>query len=238
MKKILVLICFICLFPVDSNAFTFDVWESGVFIKKARRIAHRNNIEFVNDASGQDDDRVRFEDPRLRFDPDHNRLDSSGESYEANQGRLEFDHDQKCKKLEYLTRLFDQEALVTLKFTKMSNLLFEIDINWTNVSRKDSIFLRKKLIGILTKKYGSFEHERVVFQQPVKLPFGHKRKRKRCEGWVHDFVNNLQDDTLYLHHSKCVNELSLQYTNRSLKKLNRKESRKRKRDKNHDGHKL
>jgi hypothetical protein len=140
------LIWIICLglfavFAVQSNAFEFDVWNSGISLTEAMKIAEFNDVPLTTAGAMKPCQRGK----------EHYRPERMKDA-------------QKSRNFCYKDTVVGKPALVTLHFTPMSKKLCNVVIYWANADKAQ----QKEVLFVLSEKYGDpLKYSPVKDQFPV-----------------------------------------------------------------------
>lgn len=144
MKKNLFLICFIIslLFSIDSWAFKFDQWTSGMSLKEVVKIAQKEDITLYKNAAAVTQEGI---DPIARL---------------LLNRKIDFTDLEDVNQVSYGIHLLNKWASVTLTFTPKTKQLSSVNVLWTEFSlsglkerRFDPAFV-EIVKPTLIKKYG------------------------------------------------------------------------------------
>lgn len=143
------------VFPAIVLAVTFDCWETGMSINEVIRVAQEHDIPIAREGVVH---------ARKRFDP--KSID---------------DKFYKASAVYYRTNLSDRAATVYLRFTDDPKFVREIEVRLHNIT--DSDLFTKEMLGILSKKYGSFLESKELFHKSyVWRPAANSQVLLRVEG--------------------------------------------------------
>ena len=115
------------VFLVQSNAFEFDVWKSGISLTEAMKIAEFNDVPLTT---------AELMKPCQRG-KEHFQPDGMKEA-------------QKSRNFCYRDTVVGKTALVTLHFTPISKKLCNACIYWANADKAQ----QKEVLLMLSEKYG------------------------------------------------------------------------------------
>jgi hypothetical protein len=117
---------FVVLFPSDSLAIRFDIWETGMSINEVVSLARQHDIPIASDA-----------------------IVHGSKKFEPGLLNKEF---YKASALYYKTTISGRDSTVYLRLTGDSKFVREIEVRIFGI--KDRELFVKEMVGILTKKYG------------------------------------------------------------------------------------
>jgi hypothetical protein len=120
------------LFPSDSLAIRFDIWETGMSINEVVNLARQHDIPIASDA---------IVHGSKKFDPGL----LNKEFYEASA-------------LYYKTNISGRDSTVYLRLTGDSKFVREIEVRLFGISDRE--LFTKEMVGILSKKYGRYKELR------------------------------------------------------------------------------
>jgi hypothetical protein len=112
----------------DTDSFQFDIWNGGISINEAVKIAERHNLPLM---------RIGVVSTATKFDPSISKFIKSE------------------NKFYYNTKLMGKHAAITLCFTPSSRLLYQIEVSLAggNDLQRNSAY-QAEIEEMLSKKYG------------------------------------------------------------------------------------
>ena len=129
------------VFPVQSNSFEFDVWNSGISLTEAMKIAEFNDVPLTT--------------------ADLMKPCQRGKQHYQPDGMKDA---QKSRNFCYKDTVVGKTALVTLHFTPMSKKLCNLCIYWAEADKAQ----QKEVLLMLSEKYGEpLKYSPVKDQFPV-----------------------------------------------------------------------
>jgi hypothetical protein len=120
------------LFPSDSLAIRFDIWETGMSINEVVNLARQHDIPIASDA-----------------------IVHGSKKFEPGLLNKEF---YKASALYYKTNISGRDSTVYLRLTGDSKFVREIEVRLFGISDRE--LFTKEMIGILSKKYGRYKELR------------------------------------------------------------------------------
>jgi len=118
--------------PSVSFAITFDIWETGMSINEVVGLAREHDIPIMREGI------IAI---RNKFDP-----------------KLIDDNFYKASTLYYRTNLSGRDSIVYLKLTDNPKFVHEIEVRLFGITDRE--LFAKEMLGILSKKYGSYKEVR------------------------------------------------------------------------------
>jgi hypothetical protein len=145
---------FLVLFPSDSSAIKFDIWETGMSINEVVSLARQHDIPIAGDGIVH--------------------------GYKKFNSKLVDEKFYKASALYYRTIISGRNSTVYLRLTGDSKFVREIEVRLFAI--KDRELFTKEMVGILSKKYGrSKELRETVFRAYEWRP--DKSSRILMRGW-------------------------------------------------------
>jgi hypothetical protein len=123
---------FLVLFPSDSLAIRFDIWETGMSINEVVNLARQHDIPIASDA-----------------------IVHGSKKFEPGLLNKEF---YKASALYYKTNISGRDSTVYLRLTGDSKFVREIEVRLFGISDRE--LFTKEMVGILSKKYGRYKELR------------------------------------------------------------------------------
>ena len=120
------------LFPSDSLAIRFDIWETGMSIGEVVSLARQHDIPIAGDG---------IVHGYKKFDP-----------------KLIDEKFYKASALYYRTIISGQNSTVYLRLTGDSKFVREIEVRLFGINDRE--LFSKEMVGILSKKYGGYNELR------------------------------------------------------------------------------
>jgi hypothetical protein len=137
MKSFISLCCLVSLLLLPFVAFgvSFDFWETGMSINEVIRVAQEHDLPIA---------RENVIHARTRFDP-----------------KLIDDKFYKASAVYYRSNLSGRSATVYLRFTDDPKFIREIEVRLHGINDRE--LFTKEMLGILSKKYGSYRELKELF---------------------------------------------------------------------------
>jgi hypothetical protein len=123
------------VFPAIASAVAFDFWETGMSINEVIRVAQEHDLPIA---------RENVIHARKRFDP-----------------KLIDDNFYKTSAAYYRTNLSGRSATIYLRFTDDPKFVREIEVRLHRITDRE--LFTKEMLGILSKKYGSYRELKELF---------------------------------------------------------------------------
>lgn len=123
------------VFPAIASAIAFDFWETGMSINEVIRVAQEHDIPIARDGIIHG-------------------------SKQFNQKLID-DKFYKASAAYYRTDLSGRSATIYLRFTDDPKFVREIEVQLHRIT--DSELFTKEMLGILSKKYGSYRELKELF---------------------------------------------------------------------------
>ena len=120
------------LFPSDSLAIRFDIWETGMSINEVVNLARQHDIPIASDA-----------------------IVHGSKKFEPGLLNKEF---YKASALYYKTNISGRDSTIYLRLTGDSKFVREIEVRLFGISDRE--LFTKEMVGILSKKYGRYKELR------------------------------------------------------------------------------
>ena len=117
------------MLPAISSAVSFDCWRTGMSINEVVRLAQEHDIPIAREG---------LIHARKGFDP-----------------KLIDDKFYKASAVYYRTSLSGRTTTIYLRFTDDPKFVREIEVRFHSI--KDKELFTKEMLGILSKKYGSYK---------------------------------------------------------------------------------
>ncbi len=175
-------------FPYQSPAFEYEMWQSGMAMDEALKIAEINDIPVTC---------KEFNKP-LKRGRDHFQTEVVTRA-------------KKTQNLCYQQELIGATALVTLHFTPMSKQLSYIGIYWAGADRAQ----QKEVILELSQKYGEpvkYDPQKDLYPITPHIRF------ENTVSETHFFIPDKQNIITVHYIQKAINDLRIIYHNTSLLK--------------------